>query len=159
PVLAMAFNWVRATLGTIPFVTVGARFWGVKGGLLGFALGAAVFGVMAVGTACFVTWRLAKGLGGRGRAARGGARRSGAEPENAALVLWKRAGDMGEGRAEACAGGADARYDRERDAGAEQRIFDRRHPLAAEHEPAHQAGHDGCPSSSSASGLKVPNIG
>jgi hypothetical protein len=75
----MAFNWTRATLGTIPFVTVGARYGGVQGGLLGFALGAAVFGMMAVGTAYFVTWRLAKGFDGRGRAARGGARRSGAE--------------------------------------------------------------------------------
>ena len=74
----MAFNWTRATLGTIPFVTVGARYGGVQGGLLGFALGAAVFGVMAVGAAYFVTWRLAKDLDGRERAARSGTRRSGA---------------------------------------------------------------------------------
>ena len=42
PVLSMAFNWARATLGTIPFVTIGARYGGVKGGLIGFALGCAL---------------------------------------------------------------------------------------------------------------------
>ena len=35
PFLTMAFNWGRATLGTIPFVTFGARYGGVKGGLSG----------------------------------------------------------------------------------------------------------------------------
>ena len=60
PVLSMAFNWARATLGTIPFVTIGARYGGVRGGLLGFALGAAVFGLIAVGTAYLATWRLAR---------------------------------------------------------------------------------------------------
>ncbi|HLY00292.1 MAG TPA: MATE family efflux transporter [Roseiarcus sp.] len=119
PVLAMAFNWTRATLGTIPFVTVGARFWGVKGGLVGFALGAALFGVLAVGTAYFVTWRLAKGFDGADRA---GSRRTAAVGgrglKTRALISWKRVGDIGEGRVEAGAGGADAGYDRERDAGA-----------------------------------------
>jgi putative MATE family efflux protein len=62
PVLAMAFNWARATLGTIPFVTVGARYGGVQGGLIGFALGAALFGLIAVATAYFATYRLAKGF-------------------------------------------------------------------------------------------------
>jgi hypothetical protein len=60
----MAFNWARATLGTIPFVTIGARYGGVKGGMLGFAIGAAVFGLIAVATAYAVTWRLAKGVEG-----------------------------------------------------------------------------------------------
>ncbi|MFZ0600271.1 MAG: MATE family efflux transporter, partial [Roseiarcus sp.] len=60
PVLSMAFNWARATLGTIPFVTIGARYGGVRGGLLGFALGAAVFGLIAVGTAYLATSRLAR---------------------------------------------------------------------------------------------------
>jgi putative MATE family efflux protein len=68
PVLSMAFNWARATLGTIPFVTVGARYGGVQGGMLGFALGAAVFGLMAVATAYAVTWRLAKGIDAPARA-------------------------------------------------------------------------------------------
>jgi hypothetical protein len=64
PVLSMAFNWARATLGTIPFVTVGARYGGVQGGMLGFALGSAVFGLIAVATAYAVTWRLAKAMEG-----------------------------------------------------------------------------------------------
>ena len=62
PFLTMAFNWGRATLGTIPFVTVGARYGGVKGGLVGVALGAAVFGLIAVATAYVATSRLAKRL-------------------------------------------------------------------------------------------------
>ena len=62
PVLTMAFNWGRATLGTIPFVTFGARYGGVKGGLMGVALGCAVFGLLAVGTAYVATARLAKGM-------------------------------------------------------------------------------------------------
>ncbi|HEY3623778.1 MAG TPA: MATE family efflux transporter [Roseiarcus sp.] len=62
PVLSMAFNWARATLGTIPFVTVGARYGGVQGGMLGFALGSAAFGLIAVATAYVVTWRLAKAI-------------------------------------------------------------------------------------------------
>jgi hypothetical protein len=62
--LSMVFNWARATLGTIPFVTIGARYGGVQGGMLGFALGAALFGLMAVATAYVVTWRLAKAIEG-----------------------------------------------------------------------------------------------
>ena len=69
PLLSMAFNWARATLGTIPFVTVGVRYGGVQGGLIGFALGCAVFGLMAVATAYAVTWRLAKAIDGGDRAA------------------------------------------------------------------------------------------
>jgi Na+-driven multidrug efflux pump len=62
PVLTMAFNWGRATLGTIPFVTFGARHGGVQGGLVGVAVGSAVFGLLAVGTAYGATARLAKRL-------------------------------------------------------------------------------------------------
>ena len=60
----MAFNWARATLGTIPFVTIGARYGGVQGGLMGFALGCALFGLIAVATAYAATWRLAKAIDG-----------------------------------------------------------------------------------------------
>jgi Na+-driven multidrug efflux pump len=67
PVLSMAFNWARATLGTIPFVTIGARYGGVQGGLMGFALGCAIFGLLAVATAYVATWRLAKAIDGGGR--------------------------------------------------------------------------------------------
>ena len=62
PMLSMAFNWGRATLGTISFVTFGAHYGGVKGGLVGFALGCAVFGIIAVGVAYAATIRLAKGM-------------------------------------------------------------------------------------------------
>ena len=62
PVLTMAFNWGRATLGTIPFVTFGARYCGVKGGLIGVALGCAVFGLIAVAAAYATTARLSRRL-------------------------------------------------------------------------------------------------
>jgi putative MATE family efflux protein len=45
PVLSTVFNWGRATLGTIPFVHVGAIYMGVIGVSLGWGLGAVVFGV------------------------------------------------------------------------------------------------------------------
>jgi putative MATE family efflux protein len=67
PMLSMAFNWGRATLGTIPFVTLGARYGGVKGGLLGAALGCAAFGIIAVAAAYAATIRLASGLEGADR--------------------------------------------------------------------------------------------
>ena len=62
PVLSMAFNWGRATLGTISFVTLGAHYGGVRGGLIGVALGCAVFGLIAVAAAYAATARLAKGI-------------------------------------------------------------------------------------------------
>jgi Na+-driven multidrug efflux pump len=69
PVLTMAFNWARATVGTIPFVTVGARFGGVKGGLIGVALGCAVFGLLAAAVAYAATSRLASEASPRERLA------------------------------------------------------------------------------------------
>ena len=63
PLLATVFNWGRATLGTIPFVALGAHLGGGtrRGGrMLGAALGAAVFGVGAVAAAYRATARLAK---------------------------------------------------------------------------------------------------
>jgi len=60
PLLSTAFNWGRATLGTIPFVTVGARTHGVEGGMIGIALGAALFGLVAVLAAYVAVDRLAK---------------------------------------------------------------------------------------------------
>ncbi len=68
PMLSMLFNWGRATLGTIPFVTFGAHYAGVQGGLLGVALGCAVFGLIAVAAAYVTTARLAKGIEGADRA-------------------------------------------------------------------------------------------
>jgi putative MATE family efflux protein len=58
PLLAMIFNWGRATLGTIPFVTLGANYGGVEGAMLGVAAGAAAFGLAAVAMAYGVAARL-----------------------------------------------------------------------------------------------------
>ena len=64
PLLATAFNWGRATLGTIPFATLGAKLGGpehgAEGAMLGIAAGAAIFGLAAVATAYWVTAQLAK---------------------------------------------------------------------------------------------------
>jgi Na+-driven multidrug efflux pump len=57
--LSTLFNWGRATLGTIPFVTLGAHWGGPEGGLLGMILGAAVFGAGAIVTGYVITGRLA----------------------------------------------------------------------------------------------------
>jgi Na+-driven multidrug efflux pump len=60
PILATIFNWGRATLGTIPFVTIGAKYYGAQGGFVGMIAGAGLFGGAAV-VACFiVTARLAR---------------------------------------------------------------------------------------------------
>ncbi len=60
PLLSMVFNWGRATLGTIPFVTIGARFGGVEGAMLGLVIGSALFGLAGVAVAYTVVARLAK---------------------------------------------------------------------------------------------------
>lgn len=60
PILATTFNWGRATLGTLPFVSIGARY-GAVGAILGYALGGVVFGTLAVLTAFWVTRRLDAG--------------------------------------------------------------------------------------------------
>lgn len=46
-----AFNWARATLGTIPFVAAGAHFYGSKGALAGNMIGAIFISGLAVWTA------------------------------------------------------------------------------------------------------------
>ncbi len=60
PILATVFNWGRATLGTIPFVTYGAHRWGPEGGYAGMIAGAALFGAAAVLTCFYVTAKLAR---------------------------------------------------------------------------------------------------
>jgi Na+-driven multidrug efflux pump len=64
PLLSTAFNWGRATLGTIPFVTWGAAY-GPRGVLFGLAAGSFVFGIAAVLTALRAVGR----IGERGVAA------------------------------------------------------------------------------------------
>jgi Na+-driven multidrug efflux pump len=59
PGLATVMNWGRATLGTIPFVTFGARF-GPEGVLIGQALGSVLFGLASVALAFRVTETLHK---------------------------------------------------------------------------------------------------
>jgi Na+-driven multidrug efflux pump len=53
PHYATALNWGRATLRTIPFVTLGAH-WGAKGVLVGRMAGGIAFGIVAI----FVVYRL-----------------------------------------------------------------------------------------------------
>ena len=57
--MAMLFNWGRATFGTIPFVIFGAHHGGVPGAMIGLILGAAIFGLAAVATAYGLVARLA----------------------------------------------------------------------------------------------------
>ncbi|MEM1366002.1 MAG: MATE family efflux transporter [Pseudomonadota bacterium] len=42
------FNWGRATIGVIPFVYLGGLWYGAPGVLVGWGLGAVVFGIVAV---------------------------------------------------------------------------------------------------------------
>lgn len=52
PLLSTLFNWGRATIGTVPFVLVGAHLGGAKGAIAGFSAGSVPFGIMAV-IACY----------------------------------------------------------------------------------------------------------
>lgn len=51
PKLSTAFNWGKATIGTIPFAIVGAQMGGPEGLLAGTAVGSVLFGVAAVAVA------------------------------------------------------------------------------------------------------------
>lgn len=51
PVYSTVFNWGRATLGVIPFAWYGSQ-WGPQGILIGWGLGGALFGLLALIT-CF----------------------------------------------------------------------------------------------------------
>jgi putative MATE family efflux protein len=67
PVLATAFNWGRATLGTVPFVAWGVAY-GPTGVLVGYALGGVLFGTLAMAAAFYVTHRLKPSQAGQGLA-------------------------------------------------------------------------------------------
>ncbi|EWY42218.1 multidrug transporter MatE [Skermanella stibiiresistens SB22] len=58
PLLSTGFNWGRATLGTIPFVTLGASVAGAQGIIYGQAAGSLIFGLAAVVMAFRVVGRL-----------------------------------------------------------------------------------------------------
>ncbi len=51
PGLSTWFNWGKATVGTIPFALVGARYWGPEGIMAGTAIGAVLFGIASAWTA------------------------------------------------------------------------------------------------------------
>jgi len=68
PMRATLFNWARATIGTIPFVWLGARLGGAEGALAGFAIGAIPFGILAL----FVVNRTINRLAGEQHQAPGG---------------------------------------------------------------------------------------
>ena len=51
PLYSTLFSWGRATLGTVPLAWLGAQYAGPKGALAGAALGAVLFGIVALVTA------------------------------------------------------------------------------------------------------------
>lgn len=58
PMWSTLTNWGKATVRTIPFVLVGAHWYGAEGALAGQAVGAVLFGVMTVVMALRLTQRL-----------------------------------------------------------------------------------------------------
>lgn len=52
PLYSTMLNWGRATLGVLPFVTLGAQWYGARGAIAGYGLGVVAFGVIA-GWLCF----------------------------------------------------------------------------------------------------------
>lgn len=48
PLYSTAFNWGRATIGTVPLVWLGAHLDGAQGALIGMAAGGAIFGIAAL---------------------------------------------------------------------------------------------------------------
>jgi putative MATE family efflux protein len=59
PTLSTVFNWSRATLGTIPFVWIGAQYFGADGVIAGQAAGSVVFGIASIIVCYRVTGRIA----------------------------------------------------------------------------------------------------
>ena len=60
PLLSTAFNWGRATLGTMPLAYAGAQIGGPEGALVGAGFGSLVFGLTAVLTAFWTIRKLAR---------------------------------------------------------------------------------------------------
>ena len=60
PTWAMAANWVRNTLGTVPFVYVGASMAGAAGALTGQAVGAVLVGIINIA----IAYRLVHSMAG-----------------------------------------------------------------------------------------------
>jgi hypothetical protein len=70
PHYATALSWGRATLGTVPFVTLGAH-WGAEGALAGHMAGGIAFGLAAVVVVRRLVQHLERELGGVDVAQRG----------------------------------------------------------------------------------------
>ncbi len=58
PTYSTVFNWGRSTLGVIPFVWIGAHYYGAPGVLAGWGLGAVVFGIVST----IVCFRVVRGI-------------------------------------------------------------------------------------------------
>ncbi len=82
---ATIFNWGRATLGVIPFVWAGQKLGGVEGLLIGWGLGAIVFGIAAV----VVAFRVIAALPTRARQEQLDHRRSAPPGANSAFTSGK----------------------------------------------------------------------
>jgi MATE family, multidrug efflux pump len=67
PFYSTILNWGRHTLGTIPFVWLGAMLWGAPGVLIGQAAGGVVFGVLAV----FIAYRVIRDVEVKGKRSKG----------------------------------------------------------------------------------------
>lgn len=63
PLLSTAFNWGKATLGTVPFALAGASLAGAPGALAGQGIGAIAFGVAGIGAAYWAIRRLSRETG------------------------------------------------------------------------------------------------
>ncbi len=63
-------NWARATIGTIPFVWIGAHWGGAPGVLAGQAIGGLVIGLVTVGAALYLLANLPDPKSGPGATAR-----------------------------------------------------------------------------------------
>lgn len=61
PHYSTLFNFGRATLGTIPFVYLGAILWGAKGVLVGHAFGGVLFGVAGYAAVLWHVGRIERG--------------------------------------------------------------------------------------------------
>lgn len=62
PLYSTAFNWGRATLGTMPFALLGAHYGGPEGAILGVGIGSVVFGTAAIMTAFWAMRKLERAV-------------------------------------------------------------------------------------------------
>lgn len=58
PRMSTAFNWGKATLGTIPFVTAGSLWFGAEGVFIGITAGSILFSLISVATCYRIVHRM-----------------------------------------------------------------------------------------------------